>query len=34
MKKNGFGEFKPAYAVNSNAMPASLQTLVEPWPGQ
>ncbi|HWE77818.1 MAG TPA: tungstate ABC transporter substrate-binding protein WtpA, partial [Pseudolabrys sp.] len=34
MKKNGFGEFKPAYAVNSKAMPASLQKLVEPWPGQ
>lgn len=34
MKKNGFGAFKPAYAVNGKAMPASLQTLVEPWPGQ
>lgn len=34
MKKNGFGEFKPAYAVNSKAMPANLQKLVEPWPGQ
>ena len=34
MKKNGFGEFKPAYAVNSKAMPESLQKLVAPWPGQ
>jgi molybdate/tungstate transport system substrate-binding protein len=34
MKKNGFGEFKPAYAVNSKAMPAGLQKLVAPWPGQ
>lgn len=34
MKKNGFGEFSPAYAVNSKAMPAGLQKLVKPWPGQ
>ena len=34
MKKNGFGQFKPAYAVNSKAMPAGLQKMVEPWPGQ
>ena len=33
MKKNGFGEFKPAYAVNANDMPASLKAMVKPWPG-
>jgi molybdate/tungstate transport system substrate-binding protein len=33
MKKNGFGEFKPAYAVNPGAMPQSLKPLVKPWPG-
>jgi molybdate/tungstate transport system substrate-binding protein len=33
MKKNGFGEFKPAYAVNANEMPAGLKKLVKPWPG-
>jgi molybdate/tungstate transport system substrate-binding protein len=32
MKKNGFGEFKPAYAVNRDAMPASLKAIVKPWP--
>ena len=32
MKKSGFGEFKPAYAVNPDAMPASLKKLVKPWP--
>ena len=32
MKKNGFGEFKPAYAVHKDDMPASLQKIVEPWP--
>lgn len=34
MKDNGFGEFNPAYAVHVDAMPATLQKLVEPWPGQ
>jgi molybdate/tungstate transport system substrate-binding protein len=33
MKDNGFGTFSPAYAVNSEAMPADLQKLVKPWPG-
>ncbi len=33
MKNNGFGSFHPAYAVNVEAMPASLKKLVEPWPG-
>jgi molybdate/tungstate transport system substrate-binding protein len=33
MKKNGFGEFKPAYAVNSDQMPAALRKMVKPWPG-
>ena len=33
MKKNGFGEFTPAYAVNPDAMPAGLKPLVKPWPG-
>ncbi len=33
MKKNGFGEFSPAYAVNSDAMPAGLKAMVKPWPG-
>ncbi len=32
MKKNGFGEFKPAYAVNPDAMPAGLKSIVKPWP--
>jgi molybdate/tungstate transport system substrate-binding protein len=33
MKNNGFGEFSPAYAVNTQAMPAELRKLVTPWPG-
>jgi molybdate/tungstate transport system substrate-binding protein len=33
MKSNGFGEFSPAYAVHTEAMPAGLKKLVEPWPG-
>jgi molybdate/tungstate transport system substrate-binding protein len=33
MKKNGFGEFKPAYAVNADEMPAGLKKMVKPWPG-
>jgi len=33
MKKNGFGEFKPAYAVNADAMPEGLKKMVKPWPG-
>lgn len=32
MKANGFGEFHPAYAVNTEAMPAELKKMVEPWP--
>jgi molybdate/tungstate transport system substrate-binding protein len=32
MKKNGFGEFKPAYAVNPDAVPAGLKSIVKPWP--
>ena len=32
MKSNGFGEFSPAYAVNTEAMPAELKKLVKPWP--
>lgn len=32
MKKNGFGEFAPAYAVNPDAMPAGLKSIVKPWP--
>lgn len=32
MKKNGFGEFEPAYAVNPDAMPAGLKSIVKPWP--
>jgi molybdate/tungstate transport system substrate-binding protein len=33
MKDNGFGEFSPAFAVHTEAMPAGLKKLVEPWPG-
>jgi molybdate/tungstate transport system substrate-binding protein len=33
MKNNGFGQFSPAYAVNTDAMPADLKKLVTPWPG-
>jgi molybdate/tungstate transport system substrate-binding protein len=33
MKKNGFGEFKPAYAVHADEMPASLKSMVKAWPG-
>ena len=32
MKKNGFGVLAPPYAVGEAAMPASLRTLVKPWP--
>ena len=32
MKKNGFGEFQPAYAVHSSEMPAGLKKMVKPWP--
>jgi len=32
MKKNGFGSFKPAYAVHKNDMPASLKSMVKAWP--
>jgi molybdate/tungstate transport system substrate-binding protein len=32
MKKNGFGEFQPAYAVNPEEMPAGLKSIVKPWP--
>lgn len=32
MRKNGFGGFAPAYAVNPEAMPAGLRSLVKPWP--
>ena len=32
MKKNGFGQFKPAYAVHTAAMPAGLRSMVKPWP--
>jgi molybdate/tungstate transport system substrate-binding protein len=31
MKRNGFGEFKPAYAVAPEKMPAVLRGLVKPW---
>jgi molybdate/tungstate transport system substrate-binding protein len=33
MKDSGFGAFSPAYAVHSEAMPADLKKLVQPWPG-
>jgi len=33
MEKNGFARFEPAYAVNSENMPAALRALVKPWPG-
>jgi molybdate/tungstate transport system substrate-binding protein len=33
MRKNGFGQLRPAYAVHAEAMPATLKRLVEPWPG-
>jgi molybdate/tungstate transport system substrate-binding protein len=33
MKDAGFGVFNPAYAMHSEAMPAELRTLVQPWPG-
>jgi molybdate/tungstate transport system substrate-binding protein len=33
MKDNGFGEFNPAYAVHTEAMPAELKNMVQPWPG-
>ena len=34
MKNNGFGDFSPPYAVHVDAMPASLKSMVKPWPGQ
>jgi molybdate/tungstate transport system substrate-binding protein len=34
MKRNGFGSFTPAYAVNAGDMPASLKAMVTPWPGE
>jgi molybdate/tungstate transport system substrate-binding protein len=33
MKKNGFGQFSPPYAVHTDAMPAELGKMVKPWPG-
>jgi molybdate/tungstate transport system substrate-binding protein len=33
MKKNGFGEFKPAFAVHTSDMPDGLKKMVKPWPG-
>jgi molybdate/tungstate transport system substrate-binding protein len=33
MKKNGFGEFNPSYAVHMDAMPTGLRKMVKPWPG-
>lgn len=33
MKKNGFGQFSPPYAVHMDAMPAELRKMVKPWPG-
>lgn len=32
MRKDGFGSFAPAYAVNLDRMPPSLKDLVAPWP--
>jgi len=34
MKKNGFGDFSPPYAVHADAMPSDLKAMVKPWPGQ
>lgn len=33
MAANGFGTVSPAYAVNVNKMPESIQSMVRPWPG-
>jgi molybdate/tungstate transport system substrate-binding protein len=33
MKKKGFGQFSPPYAVHMDAMPAELRKMVKPWPG-
>jgi molybdate/tungstate transport system substrate-binding protein len=33
LKRDGFGEFSPAYAVHVDAMPAELKKIVVPWPG-
>ena len=33
MANNGFGTVSPAYAVNVNKMPESIQSMVKPWPG-
>ena len=32
MADNGFGPVHPAYAVNIEKMPASLGSMVKPWP--
>ena len=32
LRKNGFGGFAPAFAVDMDKMPASLRPLVKPWP--
>ncbi len=34
MKKNGFGDFSPSYAVHVDAMPPELKNMVKPWPDQ
>jgi len=34
MKKNGFGDFSPPYAVHVDAMPPGLKGMVKIWPGQ
>lgn len=34
MKKNGFGDFSPPYAVHVDAMPPELKNMVKPWPAQ
>lgn len=34
MKKNGFGDLSPPYAVHVDAMPPELKNMVKPWPGQ
>ncbi|MGB6538176.1 MAG: tungstate ABC transporter substrate-binding protein WtpA [Xanthobacteraceae bacterium] len=33
LEHDGFGEFRPAYAVHVDAMPPELKKMVEPWPG-
>ncbi|HLY65590.1 MAG TPA: extracellular solute-binding protein [Chloroflexota bacterium] len=32
MRKDGFGSFAPAYAVNPDRVPTSLSSYVKPWP--